>query len=99
MEFKVLDTLDRKAGMKQQGGSMIMSPSQPAFTDHDYEKIAREGYKRNPFVYSALNFSGDVFADVELSLKRQTTDGTEDIEEHPILDLVNQPNEDQGSAS
>lgn len=99
MELKVLDTLDRKAGMKAHGGSLVMSPGQPAFTEHNYDKIAKEGYMKNPFVYSALNFSGDVFADVEVKLKRQTNQGEEDVEEHEALELLAGPNEDQGSAS
>ena len=99
MKFKVLESLDRAAGIKSHGGAIMMSPGQPAFTEHDYNKIAQEGYMKNPFVYSAVSFGGDVFSDVELKLKRRTPEGEEDVEEHPAIDLMKKPNEDQGAAS
>lgn len=99
MEFKITDTLDRKAGIKAHRGSMIASPGQAIFTKQHYNKIAREGYMKNPFVYSAIDFGGDMFCDVELILKRETPDGAVTVDSHKVLELIDEPNEDQGKAS
>lgn len=95
MEFKLLDTLDRIAGTKAHRGSLLMSPGQPAFTEHKYNKIAREGYMKNPFVYSAINFGSNTFANVGLKLEEEKSDETvEQIKGHELLDLLDSPNED-----
>lgn len=96
MEFKLLDTLDRKAGLKRhQGSMMMMSPGQPAFTDRNYNKIAKEGYMKNPFVYSAVDFGSNTFSNVGLKLERELSDGsTEEIDDHELLDRLENPNDD-----
>lgn len=95
MDFKLLDTLDRKAGVKAHRGSVLASPGQAIFTERNYNKIAKEGYMKNPFVYSAVDFGSNTFSNVGLKLEEVQSDGsTEEVDEHELLDRLDEPNED-----
>jgi len=100
MEWKILDSLDRQAGVKAHGAaSMMHLPGQPSFTEHDYIKIAKEGYMKNSAVYSAVNFGAKVFASVDVQLFDTAGGQKQELKDNPLLDLISRPNEDTGRAS
>lgn len=68
---------------------------QVQWTPKTFESYAREGYKINPYVYACVNQIARNFAGVPWYLyqKKVTKGGkTEEIEQHPLLDLINKPN-------
>ena len=79
--------------------SMLKMPGQASFTEHDYKKIAEEGYMKNAAVYSAVNFGAKVFSGVGLQLFDLSGDEKEEVTTHDLLELINRPNEDTGKAS
>ena len=61
---------------------------QPVWSPRDYAAFAREGYARNPIVYRAVRMIAEAAASVPLRL----FEGASEIAEHPLLDLLAQPN-------
>ena len=56
----------------------------PVWSPRDYAAFAREGYARNPVVYRAVRMISESAASVPIRL----FDGTAEIAEHPLLDLL-----------
>lgn len=61
---------------------------QPAWAPRDYAAFAREGFSQNPIVYRAVRMISEAAASVPLLLYDRETE----IEEHPLLDLLAEPN-------
>jgi len=68
---------------------------QVQWTPKTFESYAKQGYKMNVYVYACVNQIARNFAGVPWYLyQKKTTKGgkTEEIETHPLLDLINKPN-------
>ena len=61
---------------------------QPVWTPRDYPAFAREGFTQNAIVYRSVRMIAEAAASVPLLLY----EGDEEIEEHPLLDLIARPN-------
>ncbi|MBI1650835.1 phage portal protein [Hyphomicrobium sulfonivorans] len=62
----------------------------PAWSPRDYAAFAREGFMQNAIVYRSVRMVAEAAASVPLLLYR----GDEEIERHPLLDLIAQPSPD-----
>jgi HK97 family phage portal protein len=60
----------------------------PAWAPRDYAAFAREGFMQNAVLYRSVRMIAEAAASVPLLLYR----GTEEIAEHPLLDLLARPN-------
>ena len=67
---------------------------QPVWTPRDYAQLAREGYQRNAVFYRAVNEVARSAASVPWKLM----DGENEIDAHPLLDLLRKPNPLMGKA-
>jgi len=61
---------------------------QAVWTPRDYASLAREGFTKNPIVYRSVRMIAEAAASVPLYL----FDGEKEIDEHPLLALLRQPN-------
>jgi HK97 family phage portal protein len=60
----------------------------PAWAPRDYAAFAREGFMQNAVLYRAVRMIAEAAASVPLLLYH----GTDEIAEHPLLDLLARPN-------
>jgi HK97 family phage portal protein len=74
--------------------TLVTNPGQPVWTPRDYRAFADEGYARNVIAYQAINRIADAVASVEWLVFR----GDTELTAHPLIDLINRPNPDQGRA-
>jgi HK97 family phage portal protein len=63
---------------------------QPVWSPRDYSAFAREGFMQNAIVYRSVRMIAEAAASVPLL----AYDGDEEIEEHPLLDLIARPSPD-----
>ncbi len=63
---------------------------QPVWAPRDYAAFARDGFMRNAIVYRSVRMIAEAAASVPLLLY----DGTEEIAEHPLIDLMARPSPD-----
>lgn len=63
---------------------------QPVWSPRDYSAFAREGFMQNAIVYRSVRMIAEAAASVPLLVY----DGDEELEEHPLLDLIAQPSPD-----
>lgn len=66
-------------------------PQQPRHW-HNYYRMALEGYSRNEIVYACVEEIATSAAEPRLVGVRKTANGTEQVKDHPILDLFERPN-------
>lgn len=78
--------LPRKAPKQE-----IVTPGDANTTQHDYEKLAIEGYSINVIGYRSINLIADGVASIPIRLFK----GDKELSEHPLLDLLKQPNSKQ----
>ena len=64
------------------------SGGQPVWSPRDVASFAREGFAKNPVVYRAVRMIAETAASVPLYL----FDGEDEIDKHPLLDLLARPN-------
>ncbi|PPD00126.1 MAG: phage portal protein [Hyphomicrobium sp.] len=64
---------------------------QPVWSPRDYSAFAREGFMQNAIVYRSVRMIAEAAASIPLLLY----DGTQEIDEHPLLDVLRQPSHDQ----
>lgn len=69
--------------------------SKAQWTPRNYELLAQEGYQKNVIVYRCVNLIARGLSSVPWLLY----DGDKEIEEHPLLDLLQYPNPTQAGAS
>ena len=67
---------------------------QPVWAPRDYAAFAREGFMQNAIVYRSVRMIAEAAASVPLLLY----EGADEIEQHPLLDLIAHPSPDQTSA-
>ena len=61
---------------------------QPVWTPRDYHALAREGFAQNAIVYRCVRMIAEAAASVPLLLY----EGDEEIEDHPLSQLIARPN-------
>jgi HK97 family phage portal protein len=61
---------------------------QPVWTPRDYHALAREGFAQNAIVYRCVRMIAEAAASVPLLLY----EGDEEIEDHPLTQLIARPN-------
>ena len=61
---------------------------QPVWSPRDYASFAREGFAQNPIVYRSVRMIAEAAASVPIDLFA----GGMELGEHPLLDLLRQPN-------
>jgi len=72
---------------------------QPVWTPKDYANFAREGYCNNVYVYACVRQIAMACAGIPWLVYRTTNDGTvEELESHPLKELLNGPNPWQGGS-
>ena len=64
------------------------------WTPRDYAALAEEGYRRNAVAYRCVR----LIAEAAASLPWLLYDGTRELSEHPLLALIERPNEGQAGA-
>lgn len=64
----------------------------PQNPDASYERFAREGYSQNELVYACVEELCTSAAEPRFAAYRETPDGKEPVEHHPLLDLLENPN-------
>jgi len=69
-----------------------VGPGRPIWTPLDYEKLAEEGYEKNPIVTSVIDGIVDRFAALTFFVARGTGKDMEDAGDHPALHLLKRPN-------
>ncbi|GAA0784175.1 phage portal protein [Roseibium denhamense] len=72
----------------------LQGPSQPVWSPRDYAALAREGFAKNPVVYRAVRLVSEAAASVPLLL----FDGADELDVHPLLDLLARPNGQEAGA-
>lgn len=70
-------------------------PGRAVWTPRDYASLAREGYAKNPVVFRCVRLIAEQVAAVPL-LARQ---GRAELEDHPVLSLLERPNPRQARAA
>lgn len=73
----------------------MQSLGQPRWTPRDMSTMMREGFLRNPVGYRAVRLIAEAAADVPIVLMQ----GREELDEHPLLDVLRQPNPRQAGAA
>ncbi|MFC5385344.1 phage portal protein [Aquamicrobium segne] len=66
-----------------------------SWTRRDYATLAREGFMRNPIVHRAVRLIAEAAANIPWLLY----EGSREIETHPLLDLLERPNQRQAGAT
>ena len=66
-----------------------------SWTRRDYAALTREGYLRNPIVYRAVRLIAEVSSAIPLLLYK----GAEELDAHPLTDLLKSPNTRQSGAA
>lgn len=80
----------KKPEIKQsEAGSVISATKvgQAQWTPHQYDKLAKEGYQINSIAYACINLFAESFASIPWCAK---VNG-EQLDTHPIIDLLNRP--------
>lgn len=70
------------------GAAMVVNPGQAAWSNRNYAAFADEGYRRNVVAYQAINKIADAVASVKWTIWR----GEQELIDHPLLSLINNPN-------
>lgn len=78
-------------------GPMIarLYSGRPVWPGIDYEKLAREGYQQNPIVHHAVDEISKAVSTIPIIAYKGKGKKRTEVEEHPILDLLANPNPDQ----
>ncbi|MFG1305312.1 phage portal protein [Xanthobacter autotrophicus] len=66
----------------------LFSAGRPRWTPRDYASLAREGFAKNAIAYRAVRLIGESASALPLVLMA----GREELEAHPLLDLMRRPN-------
>ena len=83
---------ERKSGT---GFVALHAAGEARWTRRDYAALAREGFMRNPVVHRSVRLIAETAAAVPWLLY----EGGEELDQHPLLDLLQRPNQRQAGAS
>jgi len=84
--------------VKSSGAGPIYSEmvaGRPVFTPTQYVKLSQEGYAKCVTAYRCIDLIAKNAANMPLILFRRTAGDDQEIENHPILDLLRKPNPSQ----
>ncbi len=73
--------------------------NRPVWTPKRYDKLAEESYAKNAVAFRAISEIAKCAGSVPFSLFRGAAGKQVEIDEHPLLDLLERPNSLQGRAS
>ena len=73
----------------------LHAQGEPHWTRRDYAALAREGFMRNPVVHRAVRLVAETAAAVPWLLY----DGSAELVEHPLLNMLERPNQRQAGAT
>lgn len=68
--------------------------SDAVWTPVRFDKLAKEGYEQAAWVYACVNVQTRQTRYLEPLLYQRTPDGDEEIDDHPLLDLLRRPNDE-----
>ena len=77
----------------------LLAQGRPVPTPREYEQLASEGYVKNSVVYRCVNLVAECAAAVPWVLYTGEGDKRKEVDDHPILRLLERPNPLQGGAS
>lgn len=80
---------------KPSGKILITNAGQAAWTEREFEPLAREAYQQNAIAFTCINKIATACADINLCLYKGEADSKVKIDEHPVLDLLYRPNPTQ----
>lgn len=73
---------------------------QAVWTPRNYEQLSKEGYEANATVYACVNEVARALSGLDWLLQRRWRGGrAEELDEHPLLDLLARPNPFEGQTS
>jgi len=72
-----------------------MSLGQPVWPKRDFKRLAEEGYQQNPVVHACVSLIAKSVADIAWVLYEGKGDARREIDDHPLLDLLQSPNPEQ----
>jgi HK97 family phage portal protein len=87
------NTPERKSGAT--GFVALHTQGEARWTRRDYATLAREGFMRNPVVHRAVRLISEAASAAPWLLY----DGAAELDEHPLLELLDRPNQRQAGAS
>jgi HK97 family phage portal protein len=70
------------------GRVMVMTPGQPVWSDRNYKAFSEEAYRRNVIAFRSIQAVADAVSSVPWTAWRDDAE----LAEHPILDLIQNPN-------
>jgi HK97 family phage portal protein len=92
----LFDFLQRKESATRQA-MVIGQVGSPRHTDRNYRAMADEGFKSNVIVYRAIQLISQCAAQVEWELYSESGAEPVEIEDSPLLDLLENPNSVMGA--
>ncbi len=72
----------------------LQSHGQPVWTPRNYKTLAKEGFMSNPVAYRCVRMIAEAAASVPFTL----FEGADELDTHPLLDLLKRPNPALGGA-
>jgi HK97 family phage portal protein len=99
--MSIKDFLRAELKEKPLQSNTIYGAGQELNSDRNYDAIAKEGFEQNPLVNAIVTKYGEIFAGLPIVLEQVGRRGevVKIIEQHPVLDLLNRPNDYQGKFS
>lgn len=77
---------------------LSLTLGQPVWTPRNYTNFAKEGYQANVYVFAAIRQIAMACAGIPWLVYRKNRSGqVEELEDHPLVTLLNRPNPWQGS--
>lgn len=77
------------------GALLLELQGRPVWTPRDYAALTREGFMKNAVAYRCVRF----IAETAASVPWLAYEGESELDRHPLLDLLAQPNPAQGGAT
>ncbi|KQZ12951.1 portal protein [Mesorhizobium sp. Root554] len=87
--------LERKDAPHAGGFIAFHAQGEAQWTRRDYATLAREGFMRNPIVHRSVR----MIAETASAIPWLLYDGAVELEDHPLLDLLERPNQKQAGAT
>lgn len=76
----------------------VVTLGQPIWTPRRFDKLAKEGFESNVYVFRAVMEIAQACAGIPWLLYQRSRRQVTELEDHPLLDLLHRPNPWQGQA-
>jgi HK97 family phage portal protein len=73
--------------------------NKPVWTPRRYDALSHEGYQKNVIVYRCINLISKGLASVPLLVYKNSKNGKQEVEKHPLIDLLNSPSPKQAGSA